>query len=994
MTCASCVSTIEKSVRNLDGVHDVQVNLGTETAVLEYNESKVNLPKIQKTIASLGYKVVPDASNAKTDVQIGGMHCAACVATLEKSIGNITGVSAVTVNLAAENAIVQYDPRVASIGDIKHAIEGSGYQFIGVRGEGIIESEKEAVRQSLSEKKLRAITGILVGGILFVLMYLWPASDLRAYVMFAIATPAFAYTSFPIFRAMVSSLCNRSLNMDVMYGMGIGVAYGSSVAGTFLGPYVVVLASFMFYDSSVLLAGFLMFGRYLETRAKSHTSDAIKKLIGLQPKTAVVIRDGEEVTIQADAIEIGYTVVVKPGEMVPADGVVIEGSSYVDEAMITGEPIPVLKTVESKVVGGTINKNSVLHFSAKKVGKETVLAQIIQLVQDAQMTKPPVQKLADKAVTWFIPIVLAIAIGTFVAWLFVLGEWLVPLTRLITILVIACPCALGLATPTAVTVGIGRGAELGILIKNGEVLEKADRLTTFVFDKTGTLTEGRPAVTDVAIQNDMVQDQFLAEIAAVESNSQHPLAQAIVKYVQAAGIEIPQASDFDTAEGKGVIATVDGHAVIVGSQSYLEELGIDTDPIQAYASQLTADAKTVVHVAIDGRAAGVIGIADSIRAHSKDAIAELDRMGIWTMMITGDNERTANAIAGKIGITQVIAGVLPQDKAAEIQKLQAAGQVVAFTGDGINDAPALARADVGIAMGGGTDVAIESGEVVVMKDDPADAVAAIQLATKVLSRIKLNLFWAFAYNAVLIPIAIFGVVAPEWAGLAMAMSSVTVVSLSLWLKRFVPPIKKRLGPIAMPDIPAAPNEADKQAVPVLKCQKCGKEVPVPIHCDQPMHLEEVDGQPMLVCWMGPGCGKQEIPKHHCKPMDFIAPVTKVGPPNVSLSESSEMNINTEVENQIGVNETMPRKDIKTDAKGMDMKGKMAKAAPMASTQVLECEECGFQQPLPKHCGRDMQLDPETGEKLVCWMNVEMGEFCGETEIPQHHDRPMKIVDLA
>jgi len=871
MTCASCVATIEKSVKNLDGVYDINVNLSTENANLEYDPNKIDLSQIEKTVNNLGYRIVNDKPDTKIDVKIGGMHCANCVTTLEKTIGNIDGVTSVNVNLSTEHAVINLDPRLASIDDVKKAITGAGYQFLGTSDEITLDSEKAAIQHDLRDKKRRAIVGMAVGIPLFIMIFVWPMSLLRSYAMFAIATPAFLYTGFPIFKAMFASLKNRSLNMDVMYGMGIGVAYGSSVAGTFLGPVIPPLVDFMFYDAAVLLAGFLMFGRFLETKAKSKTSDAIKKLIGLQPKTATVIRDGTEQTIMAESIVIGDVILVKPGEKIPADGIVIEGQSYVDEAMITGEPIPALKEMGSKAVGGTINKNSVLKVEAQKVGKDTILSQIIKLVEEAQGTKPPIQKLADKAVQWFIPVVLAIAIVTFVSWLLVSGDWLYALTRLITILVIACPCALGLATPTAVTVGIGRGAELGILIKNGEVLEKVNKLTTVIFDKTGTLTIGKPDVTDI-VPIDKSFMELLAIAAAAEKNSQHPLADAIVRKAVASGIEIPEANEFDTAEGKGVICMVDGARVLVGKKSFLEEQGVDVSEGNIDAERLESEAKTVVHVAVDGRVAGVIGIADTVRERAKDAIDELRRMGMSTMMITGDNSRTAHAIADKIGIKDVIAEVLPQDKSAEVQKLQEQGKVVAFTGDGINDAPALARADVGIAMGGGTDIAIESGELVVMKDDPVDAVGAIQLSKAVLGRIKMNLFWAFAYNSILIPIAIFTMVPPEWAGLAMAMSSVTVVSLSLLLKRFVPPVKRKYMKIK-----AAPTHAVEETQPaarsskgsVLKCETCGKTEPVPMHCNQPMHVEELDGKEILSCWMGPDCGKQDIPVHHGKPMIIV-----------------------------------------------------------------------------------------------------------------------------
>src|SRR5271157_127945 len=871
MTCASCVATIEKSVKNLDGVLDVNVNLSTEKANLEYDSSKIDLSKIEKTVNELGYKVVNDKPGAKIDVKIGGMHCANCVTTLEKAIGNIEGVASVNVNLSTERAVIDLDPGLASIDDVKKAITGAGYQFLGTRDEMTLDAEKEAIQANLRDKKRRAIVGMAVGIPLFIMMFVWPFSLARMYTMFAIATPAFIYTSYPIFKAMYASLKNRSLNMDVMYGMGIGVAYGSSVAGTFLGPFIPALMQFMFYDASVLLAGFLMFGRFLEAKAKSKTSDAIKKLVGLQPKTAIIIREGQEQVIPAVSIVIGDVILVKPGEKIPADGIVIEGTSYVDEAMITGEPIPVLKESDSKVVGGTINKNSVLTFEAQKVGKDTILSQIIKLVEEAQGTKPPIQKLADKAVTWFIPVVLAIAITTFVSWLLVSNDWLEALTRLITILVIACPCALGLATPTAVTVGIGRGAELGILIKNGEVLEKVNKLTTVIFDKTGTLTNGKPDVTNI-VPIDTTEMELLSIVAAAEKNSQHPLAEAIVRRAISAGIEIPDATEFDTAEGKGISCVVDGARVLIGKRSYLEELGVDVSASDLDAAKLESEAKTVVHAAIGGRIAGIIGIADTVRERAKEAIDELHRMGMDTMMITGDNSQTAHAIADKIGIKTVIADVLPQGKSAEVQKLQEQGKVVAFTGDGINDAPALARADVGIAMGGGTDIAIESGELVVMKDDPVDAVGAIQLSKAVLGRIKMNLFWAFAYNSILIPLAIFTMVPPEWAGLAMAMSSVTVVSLSLLLKRYVPPAKRKYTNYKAAPMPVVeePQLASRPSNgPVLKCETCGKTESVPIHCNRPMHVEEVDGTPMLACWMGPDCGKQDIPVHHGKPMTII-----------------------------------------------------------------------------------------------------------------------------
>jgi Cu+-exporting ATPase len=613
-----------------------------------------------------------------------------------------------------------------------------------------------------------------------------------AYIMLLISAPFFVYVSYPIFRAAWIALSHKTLNMDVMYAMGIGVSFVASVMGTFS---IILTHEFMFYDTAIMLASFLMLGRYLEARAKGRTSDAIKKLIRLSPKTATVIREGKEAEILVEDVAVGDIVIVKPGGKVPIDGDVVAGESYVDEAMITGEPVPPLKTTGSRVVGGTISQNGVLSVRATKVGKQTVLAQIIRLVEDAQGSKPPVQRIADVAVTYFIPVVLAIAAISFVAWYFVFhSPLLFALTALISVLVVACPCALGLATPTAVTVGVGRGAELGILIRNGEALEIAEKVTTVVFDKTGTLTRGKPEVTDL-MPAGISEETLLSFAAAVEKNSQHPLAQAVVRAAGIRGVKIEGAERFDTYGGKGVSATVLGETVLVGNRTLMQEynVAIPAD-VESRITALEQDGKTAVLVAAGVQMAGVIAIADTLKETTKPAIEKLRAMGISVVMVTGDNKRTAGAIARQIGITEVIAEVLPGDKAAEVKALQEKGGTVAFVGDGINDAPALAQADVGIAIGSGTDVAIESGDIVLIKDDLLDAVAAIQLSKKVMGRIRGNIFWAFAYNTALIPVAAgvlypsFGLTfSPELAAAAMAASSVTVVMLSLLLKRYMPP---------------------------------------------------------------------------------------------------------------------------------------------------------------------------------------------------------------
>jgi len=716
-----------------------------------------------------------------------------CVKTIEDTINRQDGISSVTINLSAEKAYITYNPKMATVADMKRAIEDAGYLYLGVAGEETEDLEEVARERDLREKRNRFIVGFAVGIPLMILMRVtvdFPFS--MAYFMLVVSAPAFIYVSHPIFSAAYRALKNRNLNMDVMYSMGIGVAFVSSLLATF----GILTEDFLFYDTALILASFLTIGRYMETRAKGRTSEAIKKLVGLQPKTATAIRDNREMKIPIEDVQMDDIVVVKPGDKIPVDGEVVGGESYVDESMISGEPIPTLKSKGDNVIGGTLNKNGVIRFQATKIGRDTVLSQIILLVEEAQGSRPPVQRIADKAVSYFIPVVLTIAILSFVVWYFIIGNTLIfALTALISVLVIACPCALGLATPTAVTVGVGRGAELGVLIKNGEALEISEKLTTIVFDKTGTLTRGKPEVTDIiSIGTD--DSELLRLVASVEKNSQHPLADAIVRRAQ--GIELAECEGFDTFGGKGVTAKVEGKEVLIGNRILLNERNISYQPVEAKIVRLEEEGKTVVLIAIDNVVGGIIAIADTLKERTKDAIEEFKEMKFKVVMITGDNAMTAHSIAEQIGIKNVLAEVLPQDKANEVRKLQERGAVVAFVGDGINDAPALAQADVGIAIGSGTDVAIESGEIVLIKDDLIDAVAAVQLGRKVMSRIKLNIFWAFAYNAALIPVAagilypFFNITfKPELAGLAMAMSSVTVVTLSLLLKRYVPPAKKR-----------------------------------------------------------------------------------------------------------------------------------------------------------------------------------------------------------
>lgn len=791
MSCAMCAVNLEKALKGEGRAESATVNLASETAHVDYKPSVTNLANLGAAVRKAGYDVVYD----QVTIKVGGMVCATCVETIEAVLNALPGVVRATVNLSTEKASVVYNSSLTTLDEMRKAIEDAGYQYLGLADQVTTSAEEEARLRDLRDKSRRFLVGFGISIPEFILMISQPplSPHTLSLLLLVITAPAFAYVAYPIYRGAVSALRNRILNMDVMYVMGTGVAFGASAVST---AGIGISHDFMLYDTALMLASFLMLGRYLEARAKGRTTDAIKALIGLRSRTATLITDGEEREVPIEDVRVGDLIRVTPGEKVPVDGTVIAGESSVDESMVTGEPVPVFKGPGSTVIGGTINTNGVLTIRAQKVGKETVLARIIALVEDAQASRPPVQRIADRVVVYFIPVILAIATLTFLVWFFVLGEPLTfSLTAFVSVLVVACPCALGLATPTAVTVGIGRSAELGVLIRNGEALEVADRVNSVVLDKTGTLTEGKPAVTDIVPLNTQ-RATLLSLAVAVEKNSKHPLARAIVDAAAAEGAPTLDAEEFYLHGGKGVSARVLGEQVVIGNSGFLEENGIHLPPDAGeIISRLGKEGKTVVAVATGGSIAGVIGIADPVRGTSPEAVSEFTRMGLSVSMVTGDNIRTARAIAEKLKIEHVIAGVLPEEKAREVRKMQESGRVIAFVGDGVNDAPALAQADIGIAIEGGTDVAIESGDIVLIRDDLLHAVAALQISRKVMARIRGNLFWAFAYNVALIPLAA-GVffpftgymLQPELAALAMAASSVTVVTLSLTLKRYIPPV--------------------------------------------------------------------------------------------------------------------------------------------------------------------------------------------------------------
>ena len=719
-------------------------------------------------------------SEGSAELRIRGMTCAVCVNTIETVVGQMDGVSSATVNLALEKAHFTFDPDLTSLGHIKATIKEIGY--------GVVEDDDQA--EETRGLRMNLIVAVVVA--LFTTVYihafrfdvempLWSDMRERNIFLMVLATTVLGYSGHSIIIGAYQSLRHRILNMDVMYMMGVGAAYTSSIAAL----ADVIPLPWASFPTVIYLVTFLLVGRYMESVAKGKTSQAIKKLIGMQAKDASVIRNGVEVKLPIHDLIIGDIVVVRPGEKIPLDGMVTEGTSHVDESMLTGEPIPVQKSAENDVIGGTINQEGLLRFEVTRMGKDTMLSSIIRMVEEAQSSAPPIKRLADKVVSYFIPTVLIIAILSFSIW-YALGEGQWALISLVAVMVIACPCALGLATPTAITVGTGLGAEHGILIRDGAALERAQSITTAVFDKTGTLTIGKPVVTDIV--GDM---EVLTFAASLEHGSEHHLGKAIVQKALDEKLDLSEPEDFRAIAGKGINGRVNGTEVVIGNRLLMQESGFETAEFEDRLQQLEEQGKTAVIVAVDGQIRGMIGIADALKPETPAMVRTLFDNKIDVIMLTGDNEKTARTIAHEAGINRVIAGVLPGEKAQTIKDLQEKGEVVAFIGDGINDAPALAQADIGIALGSGTDVAVESGEIVLVRDDLMDVVRAIELSKRTMGKIRQNLFWAFGYNSILIPVAagvlnpLYDTIVfkPEWAGLAMAFSSVSVLTNSLLLKR-------------------------------------------------------------------------------------------------------------------------------------------------------------------------------------------------------------------
>ncbi len=716
----------------------------------------------------------------KSTLAISGMHCASCALNIENSLKKQEGIENAIVNFSTEEATVEYDPKLINIKKIKKVVSNLGYKAL--EPDELNESEKD-----IRKLKILSIIGlILTIPVVVISMFLEISNE--NYMLLLLTTPIQFGIGYHFYRNSWNSLKNKYINMDVLVILGTSAAYFYSLYTTFFG-------GMMFYEASATLITTITIGRLMETISKGKTSEAIKKLVKLQAKTATVLREGKEVHIPIEHVKKGDIVIVKPGEKIPVDGVVIDGYSSVDESMISGESIPVEKKKGDEVIGATLNKNGMLKIKTTKIGSETALAQIIKMVKEAQQSKAPIQKIADVVVSYFVPMVMVIAISSFLAWYFFIGQSLFfALTIMVSILVVACPCAMGIATPTAVMVGLGKGAENGILIRNGEYLEKVHKLDTIVFDKTGTLTKGEPEVTDIIPLN--VNKKKLLMLAAIaEKNSEHPLGEAIIKKAVEEKIKIPESKHFQIVPGKGVVTKYLGRKLLIGNRKLMRSNKIEINDIEDRIKTLEEKGKTTVIVAYNKKVVGLIGIADTLKEHSKGAIKQLKEMGLSIIMITGDNERTAKAIAKQVGIDEVMADVLPQDKAKKMEELQDQGKFVGMVGDGINDAPALAKSNIGIAIGSGTDVAIETGDIVLIKEDLRDVVTAIKLSERTLSKIKQNLFWAFFYNTAMIPIAA-GILYPAFnlllppmaAGIAMVFSDISVVGNSLLLKRFKPTV--------------------------------------------------------------------------------------------------------------------------------------------------------------------------------------------------------------
>ena len=806
MSCAACASRIEKMVQKLVGVNTVNVNLATEKLFVEYDEKQVSLDKIKNIITNLGYEVREKQEIKKIIIPIGGMSCAACSTRIEKVLGKLAGIEQVVVNLASEKASINYNPKIIRISTIKKTIEDLGYKALTATSNKDSDEQSERKQKEIKTMWQKFFVAAIFTVPLFYLAmapmislvklpfpaFLEPMKNPLAYslIQFCLVVPVMV-VGYKFYTVGFKALINRSPNMDSLIAIGTSAAFIYSSWNIYLittGIHHAV--DHLYFETTAVIITLILLGKSLETVSKGRTSDAIKKLIALAPKTALVVTEGIEQEVPIDEVEIGDVIIVKPGTKIPVDGRVISGQSAIDESMLTGESIPVDKKENDKVYAASMNTTGLLKITAEKVGSDTALAQIINLVEQAQGSKAPIARLADIVSGYFVPIVCVIALVAGIAWYLALKDIEFALTIFISVLVIACPCALGLATPTAIMVATGKGADNGILIKGGETLEIAHEIDTIVLDKTGTITEGKPTVTDI-VTDGISSEQLLLLAASSEKSSEHPLGQAIVTYAEKKQLKLLPVSDFKSITGKGIKATINNKKLLIGNQKCMVENKISLVKLTNASNRLATEGKTPMYVAINNNLVGIIAVADVVRESSVQAIRKLQELGLEVVMITGDNIRTATAIAQQLNINKVLADVLPADKASEVKKLQSEDKKVAMVGDGINDAPALVQADVGIAIGSGTDVAMESADIVLMRSSLVDVVTTIQLSNKTIKIIKQNLFWAFGYNTIGIPVAagllyLFGgpLLNPMIGAAAMSLSSISVLTNALRLKRF------------------------------------------------------------------------------------------------------------------------------------------------------------------------------------------------------------------
>lgn len=798
MHCATCTDTVREALESVKGVEDPRVNLATEKAAFVYDPALVSLADVEKAVKESGYEVARD----EITLTIGDMHCATCAVTVEESLKEVPGVADARVNFALGKAVVDYDASKADEASLKRAVEEAGYRVLEVQG---VMSEQMARQKELRQGFITfAIAAVFSIPIAIISMgydiFLMDALDpqVRNWILLVLATPVQFYAGFRYYRGTYWAVRNRRANMDTLVVLGTTAAWVYSLVVTLIPKAVDSMD--VYFDTSSVIITLVLAGKYLELRSRGRASDAIVKLMNLQPPEALLLKDGQEVVVAVDQVVEGDTVIVKPGERIPVDGEVVSGQSAVDESLVTGESIPREKAPGSPVTGGTVNTGGVLKVRATRVGRNTTLAQIVKLVEDAQSTKAPIERMADRVAAVFVPIVMLIASSTFLFWYFIgshiwdVGDTLTfSLTTTVAVLVIACPCALGLATPTAIVVGTGTGARMGILIKNAPALETAHKLTTVIFDKTGTLTRGEPRVIRLELGSARDDRELLKAAGSAEKGSEHVLSKAVISAAESAGLALEMPETSKTVAGEGITSTVGGVEISVGNRRLLERLKIPLGTLDATMESMENDGMTVMACARDGRVLGLIGVADTLKNEARDAVTGLRELGLKVVMLTGDNERTARAIAKQAGIDEFRAQVLPVDKAGTVKSIQEKGEVVAMVGDGINDAPALAQADIGIALGTGTDIALESGNIVLMGEDLKGVVTAIKLSRRTFAKIRQNLFWALFYNTASIPIAA-GVLFPltNWllspmiAAGAMAFSSVSVVTNASLLKRFRP----------------------------------------------------------------------------------------------------------------------------------------------------------------------------------------------------------------